>query len=137
MLRSAASPGSRGVGRFRSGLEWPPRKTVPGRPLFSSLAIGLSSNKKGHRRGGALLFCEKEDLLDLAFLELDMLARDRIVFLHRQLVGHGARILLRHVEEARVGGADELDLDGGGLGHGGLLTRKGSRGPATAAMAAN
>src|SRR3954451_13152760 len=57
-------------------------------------------------------------LLDLGFLELDMLLRDGIVLLHRELVGHGARILLRHVEIARIGSRDELHFDGGGFGHG-------------------
>src|SRR6476661_10296473 len=56
-------------------------------------------------------------LLDLRFLELDVLAGARIVLLEAQLLGLGARILLRHVEEACIGGADELDLDGCRLGH--------------------
>jgi hypothetical protein len=46
-----------------------------------------------------------------------MLAHDRIIFAEAQLLSLGARILLRDVEEAGVGGADELDLDGGRLGH--------------------
>src|SRR6185295_3438892 len=49
--------------------------------------------------------------LDLGFLELDVLARPRVVLLEAQLLGLGARVLLGHVKEARVGGADELDLD--------------------------
>src|SRR5689334_7949551 len=48
---------------------------------------------------------------DLRFLELDVLARTRVVLLEAQLLGLGARILLGHVKEARVRGADELDLD--------------------------
>src|SRR3954470_22216455 len=56
-------------------------------------------------------------LLDLGFLEVDVLAHDRVVLLEAQLLGLGARVLLRHIEEARVCGADELDLDGCRLGH--------------------
>src|SRR5204863_749701 len=58
--------------------------------------------------------------LDLRFLELDVLAHLRVVLLEAQLFGLGARILLGHVEEARVGAADELDLDGCRLGHGSI-----------------
>src|SRR3546814_11896278 len=56
--------------------------------------------------------------LDLGFLELDMLARTRVVFPHRHLLGHRARVLLGDIEKARVGGAHQLDLDGRRLGHG-------------------
>jgi hypothetical protein len=45
-------------------------------------------------------------LLDLGFLELDVLARDRIVLLLDQLVGHGARVLLGDVIEAGVRGGE-------------------------------
>src|SRR3546814_12597057 len=41
--------------------------------------------------------------LDLGFLELDMLARTRVVFPHRHLLGHRARVLLGDIEKARVG----------------------------------
>src|SRR4051812_33987359 len=51
-------------------------------------------------------------LLDLGFLELDVLTRDGVILLEAQLLSLGPRILLRHVEEARVGTADELDFDG-------------------------
>src|SRR5437763_8466741 len=63
-------------------------------------------------------------LLDLRFLELDVLARNRIVLLEAQLLGLGARILLRHIEETRVCAADELDLDGCWLGHGSIPIEK-------------
>src|SRR5260370_41370459 len=56
-------------------------------------------------------------LLDLRLTEFDVLLGDRIVFLHDQLLGHGARILLGHVIKAGVGARHELDLDGGGPGH--------------------
>jgi hypothetical protein len=56
-------------------------------------------------------------LLDLGLAEFDVLARDRIVFLLDQLVGHGARILLGDVVEARIRRGNELDLDGDRFGH--------------------
>src|SRR3954466_11526760 len=58
-------------------------------------------------------------LLDLAFLELDVLARNRVVLLLDHLVGHGARVLLGGVVEAGVRGGNELVLDGDRFGHGG------------------
>src|ERR1041384_3131830 len=56
-------------------------------------------------------------LLDLRLAELDVLLGDGVIFLHHQLVRHGARVLARHVVEAGVGARDELHLDRGGLGH--------------------
>src|SRR3546814_14666727 len=50
--------------------------------------------------------------LDLGFLELDMLARPRVVFPHRHLLGPRARVLLGDIEKARVGGHHHLYLDG-------------------------
>ncbi len=50
-----------------------------------------------------------------------MLANDGIVLAEGHLLGRVARILLGHVVETRVRGADELDLDGCWLGHGSLL----------------
>jgi len=57
-------------------------------------------------------------LFDLGFLEFDVLARDRIVLLEDELLGRIARVLLRDVEEAGVGGGDQPDLDGCGLRNG-------------------
>src|SRR5688572_28033005 len=54
--------------------------------------------------------------LDLGFLELDMLARDRVVLAKRHLLGLVARVLLCHIEKAGVSTADQLDLDGCRLG---------------------
>src|SRR6202453_2526997 len=56
--------------------------------------------------------------LDLGFLELDVLARDRIVFREHELLRLGAGVLLGHVEIAGVGGRKQLDLERGGLGDG-------------------
>src|SRR5689334_12834572 len=50
-----------------------------------------------------------------------MLARDRVVLLLDELVGHGARILLGDVIEAGVRRGNELDLDGDRFGHDGSL----------------
>src|ERR1700722_4104688 len=59
-----------------------------------------------------------ECLLDLGFAELNVLLGDRVVLLLDELVGHGARVLARHIVKAGVGAGHELDLDVGGLGHG-------------------
>src|SRR5436305_297955 len=59
----------------------------------------------------------RPQLLDLGFLEFDMLAHDRVVLVEAQLLGLGARVLLGDVKEAGISRADELDLDGGRLGH--------------------
>src|ERR1700730_7063240 len=56
-------------------------------------------------------------LLDLGLAEFDVLARDRIVLLLDQLVGHGSRILLGNVIEAGIRRGNELDLDGDRFGH--------------------
>src|SRR5882757_921687 len=64
-------------------------------------------------------------LLDLGFLERDVLARDGIVFAELELLGRGPRILLGHVEIAGVGGADQSDQDGRLLGHGLSLQKQG------------
>jgi hypothetical protein len=57
-------------------------------------------------------------LLDLAFFKVDVLARNRIVFLENQLFRARARVLLGHVEVACAGRAEELDLLGCWLRHG-------------------
>src|SRR3954453_9669744 len=70
-------------------------------------------------------------LLDLRFAEDDVLAHHRVVLLEFELAGGVPDILLGHVEEAGLGAADELDLDGVGLGHNEafacLLCRAGGR----------
>ena len=78
--------------------------------------------KKGAR--SALIntvFKQRSRLLDLGFLELDMLAHDGVVFAERHLFGDVARVFLGHIKKAGVGGADELDLDRGWLRHGPFL----------------
>src|SRR5581483_9296127 len=76
-----------------------------------------SKTKTGPRKGPANSSTHLPILLDLGFLELDVLARDRVILLLDQLVGHGARILLGDVVEAGVGRGHELDLDGDRFGH--------------------
>ena len=56
-------------------------------------------------------------LLDLGFLELDVLADTRIVLAERELLGLRTGVLLRHIEEAGVSRADEANFDGGRLCH--------------------
>jgi hypothetical protein len=51
-----------------------------------------------------------QTLFDLTFLEFDVLAQDRIVLLDRELLSHRARVLFRHIVEARAAFAVELDL---------------------------
>src|SRR3546814_5244021 len=53
-----------------------------------------------------------------SFLELDMLAHDGVIFAESQLFRQIAGVFLGYIEKARVGGADESDLDGGWLCHG-------------------
>src|ERR1700688_3259336 len=69
------------------------------------------TNKKraGPGAGRALLRLEA-GLFYLAFLEFHMLAQHGIVFLHRELLRHGAGIFLRHVEEPRIAGAVQADF---------------------------
>src|ERR1700748_2529525 len=73
-------------------------------------------------------FQTAECLLDLAFLELDMLAQHRVVLLDRELLGHGAGVLLGDIEKARAAFAVEADLRGGGLRHDSLQKDRGGRG---------
>ena len=57
-------------------------------------------------------------LLDLGFLELDVLACNRVVLGLLHLVRHRTAVLCRDVEEARVGRRQKLDLDGCCFRHG-------------------
>src|ERR1043166_9523077 len=58
-------------------------------------------------------------LFNLRFAKDDVLARYRIEFLELELIRLGPRVLLRHIEKAGIGAADELDQDGAGFRHGG------------------
>src|ERR1700681_1117492 len=75
-----------------------------------------AESKRGQRpRSNALK--RAGSLLDLGLAEFDVLARDRIVLLLHELVGHGARILLGDIIEAGIRRGNELDLDGDRFGH--------------------
>jgi hypothetical protein len=56
-------------------------------------------------------------LLDLAFLEDNMLARDRIVFPELELIGGVPAVLFRDVVEAGAGARNHLDRQAIGLCH--------------------
>ncbi len=84
-----------------------------------------TQNQKGRlKRPDRTAFKQLLRLLDFGFLELDMLAHDGIIFAERHLFGDVARVFLGHVEEARVSGAEQLDLDRGWLRHGPFLLFK-------------
>src|SRR5262245_24111373 len=90
----------------------------------SRLRLSASDDRRKNKNGAARApFSQKHSaiLLDLGFTEFDVLARDRVVLLLDELVGHGARILLGDVIEAGIRGGNELDLDGDRFGHGGSL----------------
>src|SRR6516162_10883553 len=101
MLRSAASPGSVGFGRFgggTSGLLMTPLPTGHLRRGCRAAAQFTAQLRKIRRRPTRGPPGEAPSL-DLGFAEFDVLLGDRVVFLLHQLVGHGARILARHVIE--------------------------------------
>jgi hypothetical protein len=58
-----------------------------------------------------------KNLLNLAFLVIDVLARDGIIFLHDHFLGLGAGILLGHVEMTRIRRRVQPDLDRVDLRH--------------------
>ena len=66
--------------------------------------------------GAAFLFPETR-LLDLGFLEFNVLACNRVVLAERHLLRLGTAVLARNVEETGVSGRQKLDLDIRSLGH--------------------
>src|SRR5262245_48995656 len=82
-------------------------------------AVPMSANTKGAAARPSALGSSaiRRKLLDLRFLEGDVLARDGIVLLELELLGRGARVLLGHVVVAGVRRAHQLDQDRVGLGH--------------------
>src|SRR5262249_57685630 len=107
-----------GVWAVGGRYEWPPHDAAPDRPpsLRASgsrlIHSSISQNTKGVPGASG-----EARSLDLGFAEFDVLLGDRIVFLLHQLVGHGARILARHVIEAGVGAGNHLHFDGGPFRH--------------------
>ena len=75
-------------------------------------------------RAGA---AKSKELLDLSFLEFDVLPHDRIVLVQLQFLCLGTGILLGHVELTGIRGGHELDLNGVRLCHdkspGGRMTQ--------------
>ena len=65
----------------------------------------------------------KAQLLDLAFLEHNVLARDWIVLAHFQLLSRGAGVLLFYIEVAGVSRAYHLDQYASWLRHGSLPSK--------------
>jgi hypothetical protein len=57
------------------------------------------------------------NLLDLILAKFDVFLGDRVVFLLHQFVGHGARILPRHVIKTGIRAGYEFDFYRGALGH--------------------
>lgn len=94
---------------------WPQTDGRP--PAIDSRPYRCRIKKAGADAPAFFVFYGTARLLDLGFPELDMLARNRIVLLEYELVGHRAGVLLRNVKDACISGADELDLDHGGLCH--------------------
>jgi hypothetical protein len=66
---------------------------------------------------GGIFVSGKARLLDLGFLEFNVLACDRVVLAERHLLRLGTAVLARNVEETGVSGRQKLDLDIRSLGH--------------------
>jgi hypothetical protein len=78
--------------------------SVAGRYATDQSAISLEPRNKKKPPGGGLSRSPAGGrLLDLGFLELDVLLRNRVVFLEGKLLRLRAAVLARHVEIAGVG----------------------------------
>src|SRR5918992_52224 len=87
--------------------------------LFCSCAIRSCWPSTGFSNwGDANRISATCKLLDLGFLELNVLAHDRIVLLEAEFLRARARILLRHVKVAGAGRRKQFDLLSDGLCHG-------------------
>jgi hypothetical protein len=84
--------------------------------------ISHITTKEKRRISGAQSFQQEteQDLLDLGFLELHVLARNGIILLHGEFFRFGAGILLRHIEIAGVGSGLQFNLNYVAFGHNGL-----------------
>jgi hypothetical protein len=67
---------------------------------------------------------QDQELLDLGFLEFDVLLGDRIILGLRHLVRHGTAVLRGDVEETCVSRRQQLDLDGRSFRHSGSASKK-------------
>ena len=79
-------------------------------PTDPNLLCKLRRNKKA-ANGGFLHFQTALGLFDLGFLEINMLAHDRVILLHIHLLGHRTAVLLGDIEEAGIGGRQKFDFD--------------------------
>src|SRR5450755_584371 len=93
------------------------RRPTPRGKIKTGPKAPFKSANTSDKRAFLIEYARASSLLDLRFLEFDVLARDRVVLLLDQLVGHGARILLGDVIEAGIRRGNELDLDGDRFGH--------------------
>jgi hypothetical protein len=75
------------------------------------------ANEKRRPKAAPMSSDREPDLLDLGFLEFDVLLDDRVVFAERHFFGLRAAVLARHVEEAGIGCRQKLDLEFCSLGH--------------------
>src|SRR6478609_283821 len=128
MLRSAASPGSVGFGRSERGLSGLLVSAAfsTGHPIQGDV-LGLATNRfvrntfidpiAASAIGAQRPASGRSPLFDLAFLEFNVLAGDRIVFLEDELLGLVPRILLGCIVIAGARAAHELDLLRDGLCH--------------------
>jgi hypothetical protein len=84
------------------------------------------AKEKAHGRYGLRpsLRPQDQELLDLGFLEFDVLPGNRIVLRLGHLVGHRTAVLRRDVEEAGVSRRQQLDLDGRSFRHGRSASKK-------------
>jgi hypothetical protein len=79
-----------------------------------------SRSTKKAANGDLFNFDSSRKLLDFGFLEIHVLAGNRVVLPLDQFVGHGAAVLFGHIEKAGIRRAFEFDLDGGRFCHFGL-----------------
>ena len=87
-------------------------------PPWNIACLKIRAKQRARPEARALGNPERPRLLDLGFLELDVLARDRVVLGLGHLFRHRAAVLLRYVEETGVSRREQLDLDGRCFRHG-------------------
>src|ERR1044072_5738215 len=76
------------------------RKAMAAHSVVRTTRIKRARTRQGRKKGTARV---RSILLNLGFLDLDVLARPRIIFADTHLLGVVPRIFLGHVEEAGIG----------------------------------